>query len=116
MTRKPATSLASMRAAGACSRLRHRYALGRAQFRGVFAFHGNDWRHYLDGLDVNRLGVAPDGSILTATVLSACDLTVDVPGPTCAANPDFDGAGLYVITPEAVEAAEPVAVSHQTLG
>lgn len=66
---------------------------------------GSVWRQYLDGLNVNRLGVSPDGSVC-ATALSGCPGPLaDSPTPTCP-NPDLDGAGLYVITPEAVAAIE----------
>ena len=73
--------------------------------RGVFVFDGSDWRQYLDGLDVNHLGVSHDGSVF-ATALSDClEDVADAPAPGCA-NPDFGGAGLFVITPEAMASAQ----------
>ena len=58
-----------------------------------------------DDIDPQQLAVGPDGSVY-ATALSDCvEYAADAPTPNCA-NPDFDGAGLYVITPEAVAGTE----------
>jgi hypothetical protein len=62
---------------------------------GVLAFDGSDWRQYLAGMDVNRVVVTPQGSVL-ATVRSRSE---NEPYSTNGSE-----AGLYVITPEAVAA------------
>ena len=71
---------------------------------GVLAFDGREWRQYLAGLDVNRLAVAPDGGVFAAA-LSSCDPAREGDTPRCE-NPELERAGLYVITPEAMEGAE----------
>ena len=64
---------------------------------GVLAFDGRSWRQYLTGMDVNHVGVMPQGSVL-ATVRSRSE-----------GEPNFRNgseAGLYVVTPEAVAGTE----------
>lgn len=65
---------------------------------GVLSFDGSTWRQNLAGQMVNRVDVAPDGSVW-ATSLFEC-VHVDAP---CE---DLVGGGLFVITPEAVAAGK----------
>ena len=73
---------------------------------GILAFDGSEWRRYLDGLDVNGIDVAPDGSVF-ATGVSGCDPTAAESSGFCQdRDRDLERAGLYVVTPEAMTAAE----------
>lgn len=65
---------------------------------GVLSFDGSSWRQYLDGQMVNRVDVAPDGSVWATSLFECAE--ADAP---CE---DVIDGGLYVITAEAVAASE----------
>jgi len=67
---------------------------------GVRSFDGTSWQRYLAGLVVSDVSVMPNGNVI-ATVLDGC--TGACEGPS---DPGWGRAGLYVITPEALAAAE----------
>jgi len=68
---------------------------------GVITFDGSTWTQFLRGVKVNRVDVAPDGTVY-ATALYGC------PDGCHDEREDYDWsmAGLYVITPDAVAATE----------
>jgi hypothetical protein len=75
---------------------------------GVLAFDGQRWSRFLDGVQINRVAIADDGTVY-ATGLNGCT-EGEYFGPEGYGCPlsavDPSVGGLYVITPEAVAASE----------
>jgi hypothetical protein len=72
---------------------------------GVLSFDGERWTQVLDGVQVNRVAIADDGSLL-ATAANGCRAGDEMGGGYGCAEGAADPSlgGLYVITPAALAA------------